>query len=62
MLKFIIIGMMCNSQGCYWAQAENNPTIYESAEACRAKAADWKAKSVMYFKIDCMVYLPAKVS
>jgi hypothetical protein len=58
MLKFIIIGMICNSQGCYWAQAENKPTIYESVEACRTGAAYLKNKTAMYFQMDCMVYLP----
>jgi hypothetical protein len=62
MIKFIIIGMMCNSQGCYWAQAENEPTIYESVEACRAKAADWKRNTVMYFQMDCMAYTPKTTS
>jgi hypothetical protein len=62
MLKFIIIGLMCNSQGCYWAGAESKPTVYESIEACRAKAADWKRKTAMYFDMSCMVYTPKETS
>lgn len=55
MLKFIIIGMICNVQGCYWVTAENKPTIFESVESCRLEAADWKVKTIMFFKMDCMV-------
>jgi hypothetical protein len=55
MLKFIIIGLMCNSQGCYWVRAENKPTVYESIEACRSRANDWKSKTALYFDMSCMV-------
>lgn len=55
MLKFIIIGLTCNSGGCYWAQAENKPTVYESVELCRAQATDWQKKSAGFFKMECMV-------
>lgn len=55
MIKFIIIGLLCNSQGCYWAQVETDPIVYDSYQSCIAKAYDWKAKTAMYHSMACMV-------
>jgi hypothetical protein len=53
MLKFIIIGMICNSSECYWVKADT--TIYNSYEECKALSLIWKQNTIMYFKLDCMV-------
>ena len=55
MLKFIIIGLMCNSQGCYWVQVEDKPTIYDDYKACITKATDYRVHSIMYHSMGCMV-------
>lgn len=53
MLSFVIIGLMCNSLGCYWATIENALAIDQ--ESCYATAAKIKGHSVMYFDAACLV-------
>lgn len=54
MLKFIIIGLVCNSQECYWTNT-GNKDIYISYQTCKSAADLLKSRSIMYFKTDCMV-------
>lgn len=53
MLKFILIGLMCNSTGCYWAKASD--TVFTDFDSCITAASQLKVNSVMYFSIACMV-------
>jgi hypothetical protein len=57
MLTFVVIGMLCNSQQCYWAMADvaREPVVFPSYESCKASADRLRANSIMFFKTDCMV-------
>ena len=52
-LVFVVIGLTCNFQGCYWAK--DRDTVYESQEACASAAAALQSKSAWAFKMDCMI-------
>jgi hypothetical protein len=53
MLNFIVIGLMCNSLGCYWAPVETNFMVDQ--QSCYATAANLKSKTALYFDMACMV-------
>jgi hypothetical protein len=54
MLIFIIIGLVCNSQGCYWVKVDGL-TEFTKYEACVEQASNVKRVSIMYFDTSCMV-------
>lgn len=54
MLTYIIIGMMCNNLGCYWAQARDGWSTND-LEWCRTEARHIREYSIMYFDTACMV-------
>jgi hypothetical protein len=53
MLKFIVIGLICNAIGCYWAKS-NDKTFIDQRE-CQSAAYITKQNSVMFFETACMV-------
>lgn len=54
MLTFIIIGLLCNSEACYWARVSGMGE-YRSFEICVAHAKEVKEVTIMYFDTACMV-------
>jgi hypothetical protein len=54
MLTFIIIGLLCNSQGCYWA-ITNADRTFTDYQQCMAAGAALKNNSVMYHSTACLV-------
>lgn len=54
MIKFIIIGLMCNSEGCYWAKV-SGLTEFTKYDSCVAQASNVKQATIMYFDTACMV-------
>jgi hypothetical protein len=53
-LNFVMIGLMCNSLGCYWAPVDEKK-IFSDQKECAAAASMIKRNSVMYFNAACMV-------
>ena len=53
-LNFVVIGLVCNSLGCYWA-TESSLGVFPDQQSCYARAAELKAKSAMDFDTACMV-------
>lgn len=51
---YIIIGLMCNSLGCYYAKV-GGLTEFTTYESCMSQAANVKKVSIMYFDTACMV-------
>jgi hypothetical protein len=51
---FIIIGLMCNPQECYWVKAHSF-TEFTTLESCKQQALNLKKVSIMYFDTSCMV-------
>jgi hypothetical protein len=54
MLDFVMIGLICNSLGCYWAPMSDQ-RIYHDQNECINAARDRKQKSMMYFDANCLV-------
>jgi hypothetical protein len=54
MLKFAVIGLMCNSLGCYWAR-DNDQVLFDDQQHCAQVAADRKVNSIAYFDTSCMI-------
>jgi hypothetical protein len=55
MITFIVIGLMCNSLGCYWADEKDRLGVFADQQQCYQVAADLKRHSIMYFDTACMV-------
>ena len=53
-LTFAVIGLVCNSLGCYWAPVDEKYD-YPFQQDCTHAAANLKGKSAMYFDTGCMV-------
>jgi hypothetical protein len=53
-LSFVVIGLVCNSLGCYWAPLDEKYD-YPFQQDCIHAAADLKVKSAMYFDTACIV-------
>lgn len=53
-LTFIVIGLVCNSLGCYWAPVDSLGE-FQDQPPCYAAAAALKGKSAIYFDSACMV-------
>lgn len=54
MLTFVIIGLLCNSQSCYWARV-SGLTEFGTIESCKIQAENVKRVSAIYFETACMV-------
>ena len=54
MLTFAIIGLVCNSLGCYWVR-DDDVTRFTDQHACLSVAIERKSKSAMYFDTACIV-------
>lgn len=57
MLTYVIIGLMCNNLGCYWAPASDEWQTQDYA-ICVQEARRIKQYSIMYFDTACMIKLP----
>jgi hypothetical protein len=53
-LTFMVIGLVCNSLGCYWAP-EDSLGEFADQQSCYARAAALKGKSAGDFDTACMV-------
>jgi hypothetical protein len=52
-VSFVVIGLVCNSLGCYWTELANSPKFADQ-QPCYAYAAEVKSKSAMFFDTACM--------
>lgn len=56
MLAYVIIGLTCNSIGCYWVEAQTQyPVIYTDVEKCKEAARDLRVRSAAFFDTSCIV-------
>lgn len=53
MITFVVIGLMCNSLGCYWAKVDDSERFTDQ-QPCYQRAAEIKRHSAMYFDAACM--------
>lgn len=51
-MNWMIIGLVCNSLGCYWAK-DNDLQRFYSADACVAEMKWRKQRTAMYFDMGC---------
>jgi hypothetical protein len=54
MLTFAIIGLVCNSLGCYWVR-DDDRTTFTDQQVCASTALKRTEHSVMYFNAACIV-------
>ena len=59
MLPYVMIGMMCNSLGCYWADIDNS-VVFNDGPTCARTAKGIQQKSIMYFDTGCRVWMPTQ--
>ena len=53
-LHFIVIGLVCNSLGCYWSPIEKLGS-FDDQTVCASTAYHAKLNSVMYFDTSCVI-------
>lgn len=46
MITFVVIGLMCNSLGCYWAKVDDSERFTDQ-QPCYQRAAEIKRHSVL---------------
>lgn len=50
----VIIGLTCNTLGCYWAKDSRFPKPFATQEQC-AQAAASAPQSFAFFQLSCMI-------
>jgi hypothetical protein len=61
-LAFVVIGLVCNSLGCYWTPPDDD-IRYETQAACNEQVIAFKNRaSLMYFDRACMVVSERKMT
>jgi hypothetical protein len=59
-LTFVMLGLVCNSIGCYWATIDDKK--FNDQQECINTARAIRQKSIMYFDTSCIVYDNSKAS
>ena len=56
-MYFVMIGLMCNSLGCYWATMDEHGKERHFTEQtqCSVAAEAIRSRSIMYFQSSCLV-------
>jgi len=57
MLNFVVIGLICNSLGCYWVRVDGLG-VFVDQQRCAIEAEQRKQNSMMYFATSCLVVRP----